>query len=214
MTPVLIIPTLGAPHLRACVESIDIPTRLIVIANGGSDYDWLPDDAWLIDLPGNIGYSAAVNLGIKATLSEPYWLVANDDVVFAPGDLDRLIDDARDWVGIRDWRVFKLTDRAVDLVGWWDESFHPVYCEDADYERRCDLAGVSRGFIDGGTTHAGSSCLRVHRDDNARSYPLNVQHHIDKWGVGPRGGGGHPAPATPPLPSLSHLRARAWRPDR
>jgi ABC-type dipeptide/oligopeptide/nickel transport system permease component len=76
------------------------------------------------------------------------------------------------------------------------------------------IFGVARGFISGETTHAGSACLRVPRDDNGRSWPLNAQHHLDKWGVGVRAPGGYDAPATPPIPSLSHLRARAWRPDR
>ena len=213
--PVLIVPTLGQPHLREMVASIDIPVRLCIIANGGSDWAWLPENAWLVELPHNIGYAAAVNLGIKAYLHEPYWLVANDDVVLAPGDLGRLIDhDEYGWTGINDWSVQKLTEDAVERVGFMDESFHPAYCDDADYERRCDLAGVARGFISGETTHARSACLRVHRGDNARSYPLNVQFHHEKWGVGVRAPGGYDAPATPPVPSLSHLRARAWRDDR
>jgi hypothetical protein len=213
--PVIIIPTLGRSHLRDAVQSIDIDARICVIANGGHDFGWLPDDAWLIDLPGNIGYAAAVNLGIKCYLHEPFWIVMNDDIVLAPGDLQRLIDtDGYGWVGINDWSVQKLTEDAVERVGFMDESFSPAYVDDADYERRCDLAGVRRGFIKGETTHAGSACLRVHRSDNARSYPLNVQHHLDKWGVGVRAPGGWEEPATPPVPSLSHLRARAWRPDR
>ena len=216
--PVLAIPTLGQRHVFDAIASIDMPVRLCVINNGGrTDWSPMPDDAWLVDLPTNIGYPAAVNLAIKLYPHEPFWLIANDDVILAPGDLARLVEAEGDWVGINDWSVQKLTEHAVETVGWMDEDFHPAYCDDADYERRIDLAGLTRRFIQGETTHAGSACLRVHRPDNDRTYPRNVQYHRDKWGVGVRQGGGHPTPfdrpAVPPSPSLSRLRAGAWTPD-
>lgn len=218
-TPVLIVPTLGAPHVRDMVASIDIPVRLLVIANGGSEWDWLPDDAWLIDLPHNIGYPAAINLGIKCHPAEPYWLIANDDVILAPGDLERLAQtEGYGWVGINDWSVCKLKADTVERVGFLDESYHPAYVEDADLERRLTLAGIPWGFIEGETQHAGSACLRVHRRDNDRTYPRNVKYYIDKWGTGIRQGGGYPTPfdrpEAPPSPALSRLRAGAWTPDR
>ena len=115
--PSLIIPTLGQPHLRDMVASIDIPVRLCIIANGGTDWDWLPDDAWLIELPHNIGYAAAVNLGIKCDPTAPFWLFANDDIVLAPGDLQRLIDtEGYGWVGINDWSCQKLMADTVDRI--------------------------------------------------------------------------------------------------
>lgn len=215
--PVLIIPTLGKAHVFDTISSIDIDVQLCVISNGPR-YEWapLPDDAWLIDLPHNIGYAAAVNLGIKCYPHEPYWLIVNDDVIFAPGDLQRLVSAEGDWVGLNDWSAQKLTAEAVERVGWMDEAYHPAYVDDADYERRIDLAGLTRRFIKGDTTHARSACLRDHRDDNQRSYPENVRYHLDKWGVGVRQGGGHHTPfdqGHPRLegPPLHRLRAQAWR---
>lgn len=222
--PVLIIPTLGRPHLRQMLDSIDMPVRLLVIANGGDPWDHLEHrdwdiEPWVIDLPHNIGYAAAVNLGVKCHPHEPYWIIANDDVILAPGDLQRLVEAEGDWVGINDWSVQKLTAAAVERVGWMDENYHPAYCDDADYERRVDLAGLTRRFIHGSTTHASSACLRDHRDDNDRTYPANVQYHIDKWGVGVRASGGYDTPfdqghALLEGPSLHRLRAQAWRDDR
>jgi hypothetical protein len=225
MRPVLAIPTLGRPHLRACVESIDIDVRLLIIANGGHDWDWLPEDAWLLQPPNNLGVAASWNLAIKCYPSEPYWLIANDDTIFAPGDLSALLQRTESgeygWVGINgDWRAFGLTAATVRAVGWFDEQFVPCFVEDADYERRCTLAGVRWGFITGETTHAGSACLRDHGHDNARTYPLNVQYYLDKWGTGIRQSGGYDTPfdqghPLPCGPSLSRLREQAWRdPDR
>lgn len=220
MAPVLIVPTLGGDHLRTFLESIDIPVRLLVVGNG--PVDWLPDDAWLIDLPANLGYPAAVNLGIKCYVAETYWLVANDDVVLAPGDLSRLVERTESgdmgWVGLRDWSVFGITEETIQRVGWLDENFHPAYVEDADYERRCTLAGIPWGFIETESTHVGSVCLQDHRQDNDRSYPRNVRYHLDKWGTGVRGDGGYRTPfdqggglADGTQPDLSRLRANAWR---
>jgi hypothetical protein len=224
--PVLAIPYLaGQDELRACLASIDADVRLVVIDNSpGSDaWDIVPDDAHVIDMPGNIGYPASINLVIKSLPKEPYWLFANHDVVFAPGDLQRLIGATESgdwgWVGIRDWRVFGLTAETVERVGWWDEAFVPCYCEDADFERRCTLAGVRWGFIEGETSHVGSAVIKGdHRyaRANARSYPANVRYFCEKWGVsGVRGNGGHAAPfdgarpADAP-PPLSRLRDLSW----
>jgi len=224
VTPVLIIPFLGhADELRACVESIDMDVRLIVIDNTTRSVAVDVCDGWVIEPPGNLGYGASVNLAIKALPHEPYWLVANHDVVFAPGDLQRLAGATESgdwgWVGIHDWRVFGLTAGTVDRVGLWDEHFHPAYCEDADYERRCTLAGIRWGFIDGGTSHVGSIVLRDHGADNARSYPANVAYYCAKWGVpGVRAPGGYATPfdrggdlAEGTEPTLPRLRANAWR---
>jgi hypothetical protein len=227
VTPVLIIPFLGdAEMLRACVESIDIPVRLVVIDNTTQSLAVDVCDGWVVEPPGNLGYSASVNLAIKALPHEPYWLVANHDVVFAPGDLHGLVGATESgdwgWVGIHDWRVFGLTAETVMRVGFLDEGFHPVYCEDADYERRCTLAGIRWGFIEGDTTHVGSVCLREHGSDNARTYPENVRYYCAKWGVpGVRAPGGFTTPygLGGPLASgteadLSRLRALSWSRDR
>jgi GT2 family glycosyltransferase len=222
---VLGIPFLGDPaELRACLDSIDIDCQLVIVDNTTRSLavDVAPDDAWVIEPPGNLGYPASVNLVIKSLPHEPYWLFANHDVTFAPGDLHRLVGATESgdwgWVGIRDWRVFGLTAETVLQVGLWDENFHPAFVEDADYERRCSLAGIRWGFIEGETTHVGSVSLRVHGDDNRRSYPRNVQRYLDKWGVGIRAPGGFASPFGEggPLdghtqPHLSVLRANAWR---
>lgn len=225
-SPVLAIPVLGEPEMfRRCIESIDIDVRLVVIDNSPDGFTWdiVPDDAHVIDMPGNLGFPASVNLIIKTLPHEPYWIVANADTTFAPGDLGRLISVTAagelGWVGINDWRVFGVTADFVERVGFMDEWFHPCYCEDADWERRATLAGVRWGFIEGETEHVGSVSLREHQFDNARSYPRNVRYFRDKWAVPavraeggcdtPFDGGGSPAETT--TPPLSRLREQAWR---
>jgi len=194
--PVLAIPFLtGTAELTECIASIDTDVRLLVINNSDTDLRDL-EGRWerVIDMPNNIGYSASVNLAIKAYPQEAHWLIANHDVVFAPGDLDRLAEEMTKvgprWVGINDWRVFGINSDCIERVGFWDENFHPAYCEDADYEYRCTLAGVRWYHLEGGTTHVGSASIREprYRDGNARSYPANRDYFRRKWGGGLRGG--------------------------
>lgn len=219
---ILGIPVLNLPDmLRACLASIDTDVRLVVIDNSGTGE--LGDvaaefGALVVEPAANLGYTASVNHIIRSFPREDAWLIANADVVFAPGDMDRLIAEPGGWVGITDWRVFKLTSDTVERVGFWDENFYN-YCSDADYERRCDMAGVDRHFIDGETSHVGSVVIRSEArfaNANTVSYPRERSYYDAKWGGGLRGGetfttpfqrGGSLAEWTL---DLAHLRGVVW----
>jgi len=230
MISVLAIPVINRPDLlRACLASIDEPIeRLIVIDNSGTGAlgdvaSEVRPDALIVDPPSNLGVAASWNLAIKTTPDAPWWCIANADTAFGPGDLARLSDEMRGsrWVGINgDWRAFGLTARAVELAGFFDESFAPIYCEDADYEYRCDLAGVERYFIDGGATHEGSAAIRSgFAAENARTYPANLDYYQRKWGGHLRGGERFTSPfdrggsVRDWTLDLSRLRALAWHDD-
>ena len=222
MAPVLGIPVVSRPDLlRACLASIDLDVRLVVIDNSGTGE--LGDvaaeyDALIAEPIANLGYTASVNHIIRSYPHEPYWLIANADTVFGPGDLARLCEDPGGWVGVNgDWRVFRLTAETVERVGFWDENFYN-YCSDADYERRCDLAGIDRHFIDGTTTHVGSVAIQEARygAHNRRSYPAEVAYYTRKWGVPVRGSGGYATPHDQGThlgewrADLSQLRQVSW----
>jgi GT2 family glycosyltransferase len=220
MTPILAIPCLNRPDLlRACLASIDVPVRLVVIDN--SD-DGKPGDvaaeygATIVEPGANIGFTKSVNHVITTWPDEPYWMVANADAQFGPGDLQRLMDEPGGWVGIDgDWRVFKLTAETVQRVGLWDPHYF-VYCSDADYERRCDLAGIDRHFITGQTSHVGSAAIQEARfgAHNRRTYPAEVAYYQAKWGTGVRMPGGYATPfdqgRDEPYADLSRLRQVRW----
>ena len=95
MAPVLGIPVVSRPDLlRACLASIDLDVRLVVIDNSGTGElgdvaaDLRPD-AVISEPIANLGYTASVNHIIRSFPDEPAWYVANADTVFAPGDLAR-----------------------------------------------------------------------------------------------------------------------------
>lgn len=192
------VPVLNRPDLlEACLRSIDIPVRLVIIDNGGvTDEIQLPDDAWVVQPPSNLGVAASWNFIIRTAPADPYWLIANADVEFGPGDLARLCAEMEKggprWVGINnDWRLMGLTSETVEQVGFFDENLHPIYFEDCDYEYRCALAGVPWYSIDGATTHVGSAAIKSeerYARANARTYEANRRYYLAKWGGPHRGG--------------------------
>lgn len=202
MIPVLGIPVISRPDLLlACLASIEEPIgRLVIIDNSphglGDAVSAVSPPAADIRVtrpPSNLGFAGSVNHLIKTHPRASWWAIAGADVVFGQGDLGQLAAamSGPRWVGINgDWRAFGLTAEAVETVGLWDENFHPCYCEDADYEYRCTLAGVEWGFIAGTTTHAGSVTIKETRyaERNARTYQANRDYYRAKWGGELRGG--------------------------
>ena len=201
---ILGVPCIGRPDLLLrLIGSVDEPCTVLVVDNSpdGTVSEAMGDRARCLWFPSNLGVAASWNLVVKSYPAEPWWLIANADTVLGPGDLARLRSEmdrggAR-WVGMSgDWRVFGITRECVDAVGLFDENYHPIYVEDADYERRCDIAGVPRYSVPGIASHEGSATIRDPRRaaSNARTYPANVAYHEAKWGVGVRQAGGHSSP--------------------
>lgn len=212
MIPALIIPVINRfDLLTRCLASIDHKVReLLIIDNSdeGGAVDALHKamesnailyetvNSWVINPRRNLGVAASWNLGMRQFPSEKWWCIANADTEFAAGDLARLCAEMTNpgerWVGMAgDWRVFGLARPVIDKVGWFDENLHPIYCEDADYERRCTLAGVPWYFIEGSSTHVGSVSWKSDEQggrNNARTYPENVAYYVRKWGAPPRSG--------------------------
>lgn len=196
MIPVLGIPVLNRPDLlQRCLASIDVDVdRLVLIDNGGVTDD-LPEQYWpaVTIPPSNLGVAASWNFIIRTTPAAPWWCLVNADVEFAPGDLARLADVMADPSArvacLVEFGAFGINAACVDRVGWVDESFVPIYCEDIDYRYRCRLAGVPVVDVPSGATHVGSVSYRSDPEraaHNARTYPLNVAYYEAKWG-GPMG---------------------------
>ena len=197
---ILGVPVINRPDLLArLLASIDEPWPVMVIDNsdGGDIAEVCGSSAvTYVPMPSNLGVAASWNFIIRTHPAESWWCIANADTEFRPGDLAALAAEMAKpgprWVGMNgDWRVFGINAEAVERVGFFDESFVPCYCEDADYEYRCTLAGVPWYTIPGGATHAGSAAIKSearYAAGNARSYPANVDYYRRKWGGSLRGG--------------------------
>lgn len=195
MIPVLICPIISRPDLlERMIRSVDVPVdQWLIIDNGG-----VVEDApgTVLRVPENLGVPTSWNLGIKATASAPWWLIVNADVAFAPSDLARLCEAMADpspkVVNLVSggFAAFAVNRATVERVGYFDENYHPAYCDDADYEYRCKLAGVPLIDLSGQTLHDTSSTIKDPRygRQNERTFPENLRYFQAKWGGPQRGG--------------------------
>jgi GT2 family glycosyltransferase len=196
MIPVLAIPALNRPDLlRQCLASIDEPVGRLLVIDNSPDGSMDPGGVEVIRVGANLGVAASWNLALKANPQAPWWAIASVDVEFGAGDLGRLamfMERPEPTVGcLLRFGAFGLNRAALDSVGFFDESFHPIYCEDCDYEYRCKLAGVPIVDVGSGTVHLESGSVSLHAGhtaDNARSFPANHDYYRAKWGGPVRGG--------------------------
>ena len=161
-----------------CLNRFDLLERAVACFD-------VPHELFLIDNSvNNRGVAASWNAIMREGFGRGYdWVfLASNDCFVAPGTLQKAIDvlDTGD-VGI--WHVFAgnffaISRKTVERIGWFDENFWPAYCEDCDYSRRCDLAGVTRRNVPGAVVeHLGSMTLK-----SGAKLPDVRPYYIEKWG--------------------------------
>jgi GT2 family glycosyltransferase len=152
------------------LASIDFPVENLVIIDNSGKREYSPkkpdlvENLWFIQVPHGLGYGGGLNLIVKSTPFSPYWVLVNDDTVFAEGALKKISEqadpEAINFLSIMPkWSGFVLGQGAVLKAGLFDERFHPIYFEDNDYERRLSHAGVKANFIHAALHHDNSSTL-------------------------------------------------------
>lgn len=189
------------------LRSVDVPVDdLLVVVNGHRDeaagYDW---GEKRIDCQHNLGVPASWNMIIRARPSAPWWLIVNADIQFAPGDLGTLAAFMHTQNGpaigcLFEFGAFGINQACVDEVGWFDENFHPIYCEDVDYGNRCAAAGVPIVHLPSNTTHDTSSTIKSgYQPENNRTYSSNRRYLKDK------------RPDAPTVAPRRRLAEQAWK---
>ncbi len=147
----LIVPVLNRfDLLKRMIESIDVNATVYVINNAGEIQDFEYDNSLVkmhwVNMPFNLGVASSWNLGIKMLPFESSWYITSADCVFAPGDLELLQSAKSDALTLCDkfpyYQTFVVGDEIVNSVGLFDESLHPIYFEDNDYERRIAHYGL------------------------------------------------------------------------
>lgn len=198
MIPVMIVPVLARSELLyRMIDSIDYAIAQLVIIDNGRVVD--PQQVLtpyaltthLLPMPANFGVAGSWNLGIKSTPFAPWWLIANFDVVWPVGSLERLAQASSSQALTLTacqpaWSAFTIGDRIVDSVGLFDEALHPAYFEDNDYQRRCEKAGARIERTDIPVRHDNSSTLAAgnYASRNGHTFPDNAQYFSDKVEVG------------------------------
>ena len=159
----------------------------------------------LYDYRMNRGLARSWNDGLEAAYSNgaDVALLLNDDMLPMPGDLQRV---ARTACELPDAAIVKargfdlrskeytpmefgftaITQRGLDLVGYFDENIAPIFWEDIDWDRRRHLLGGLEVIEERtGVVHAGSKTTTTVPgllDFGQRSYDANRDYYIEKWG--------------------------------
>ena len=199
MIPVLGVPVLSDPEvLYQMIDSIDVEVgRIVIIDNGGIVHQSTMNPNERVIKPGcNLGVAGSWNLIMQVTPDAPWWCIVNFDIVFAPGDLERLAQHMESTdrsqgivAALGTFSAFGVSRETINRAGWFDENFHPAYFEDNDFQYRCDLSGVRSSNLPAGLTHKISSTIANHtnyRDENYRTFPHNSDYYIRKWGGSPQ----------------------------
>ena len=164
-----------------------------------------------------VSLSQAWNQGLKKALEDTefkYAYVINNDVVFEPFCVDRLIQfveshieyglvsglNTRDFgkqegkigEGGIDFSAFLVTKECLDKVGFFDENFVGAYYEDNDYHHRVYGAGLKSCVVcDVGFFHYGSRTIKeglnpMELKQSQANFERNKAYFKQKWGFLPK----------------------------
>lgn len=195
MTLVLAVPTYRRFDLLAdCVWSARAgtvkPDFTIVIDNSGGACPAIPGAEVI---PGRQPQSVARAWNDAVTLAGGAdLLLCNDDIVFAPDTIERLLAARTPQAGIvsaiegERFSLFWLNLEAYRNVGPFDEQFAPAYFEDNDYARRLTVAGWELAVAPSAVRHGGSQTLASYTPAERRAhdaqFEANRARYVKKHG--------------------------------
>lgn len=240
MIPAVVIPAVSRfDMLEANLARFDHPVaRLVVIDNSLAGYKYTPPEGSPIARVDilrpvmGIGVTGGFNAGIMQTPEAAWWLLSSTDIAYGPGDLARIAEEmeaADDYPTVvtgsrNDERLLRgaymAVNRAcVETVGLYDEwAFWPLYYEDDDYVRRCELGEVDWIEYDGRIGHDRSITIRSDARaaaNNQRTFPECARRYAEKWGGMPgqetfRTPYGLPVPLSYCKVDMAGRAARVW----
>jgi len=135
--PVLIVPILNRYDLlNSMLESINYPVDNILIIDNGGEFKTQKENVNVLNMPANLGLSAAWNLGIKCYPDSKYWLFASADTTWGETALQEIdnLSGADKLILTNDaYGCFSVGENVIEKVGLFDEYFYPIYFEDNDF---------------------------------------------------------------------------------
>jgi len=138
--PVLIVPILNRYDLlESMLEEINYPIDNILIIDNGGQFKTQKENVKVLNMPANLGLSAAWNLGIKCYPHSKYWLFASADTTWgttALKQIDNLSGSDKLILTNDSYGCFSVGENVVEKVGIFDEYFYPIYFEDNDFHER------------------------------------------------------------------------------
>ena len=138
--PVLIVPILNRYDLLdSMLDSINYPIDNILIIDNGGGFKTEKENVKVLNMPANLGLSAAWNLGIKCYPHSKYWLFASADTVWGDSALKEIDDlSGSDKLILTNdsYGCFSVGENVIEKIGIFDEYFYPIYFEDNDFHER------------------------------------------------------------------------------
>lgn len=176
------------------VENSTVPANIYIINNGKQPLVIRKDYVKVITLGMNVGVAKSWNYFIRNV--QEIRLICNDDIEFYPDTLEKIINGySEDHLTTPNldtnnaFSCFTISDKIIDLVGYFDEDISPNYgyFEDNDFSHRMSKEGVGLNTIsDAYVNHATSSTLKsytkVERDLHHSKFRLAQSNYIKKWG--------------------------------
>ncbi len=175
--------------------SSTVQPAMVHIINNGRDKARL--DVAMVGFPLDVftpsqplGLAAAWNWFIENVPEER--LIVNDDLIFQPFSLERLMAKEGDFVsglpGSNACSCFLLRDSCVAKVGLFDETISPgyAYFEDCDYVERMIEQGIPiTGCLEAGVVHLGSQTLAKNTSEEMsehhRRFGIAQDNFVAKW---------------------------------
>jgi GT2 family glycosyltransferase len=191
---ILIVPVLNRYDLlQRMIWSIDHPIDdLLIIDNGEMlttiDVPNIVNRVHILNMPNNLGVASSWNLGIKCFPFEDFWTITSADTQFMPGALKNLAEASKkDSLTLTDsfphYQAFSVGSELVQTVGLFDESIHPIYFEDNDYQRRVAHHGFEVVYASVPVAHDNSSTIHSdphYRQRNGSTFSSNERYYNDK----------------------------------
>lgn len=227
MIPVLGVPILNRGDLLLdLVASIDFPVEKLAIVQNGQEQDVVdavekiksgtnPNvKSVYVSIPfRNLGVGAAWNHIIKSFPEASLCMIANSDMIFAAGDLEKSynahVENPNAFLMSIGFALFGITPHVVNECGLFDENMYPAYFEDNEYQARLYNSNIEKIDVPSRVVREeGSFTIRsnsFYNSANGQSYPMNEIYFFKKWGVNavqPDGSVGFKTPYNDPNKSL------------
>ena len=207
--PVLGTQTLNSiSNLKKLIASIDYPVEILSIIVNNENFDNLLDvkkycdsidnkNIDKIDIsfhPSNLGCSPSWNYHFKQYPYVEYYLKADDDIEFLPGDLEAFAnalengDDMVFYGKTTKYACFGISKNTLKTVGLFDENLWPCNFEDDDYQIRLRLSNIKETYLGLKIKHISSGTSRNLKDietehGKLREFITKTEDYFHKkWG--------------------------------
>jgi GT2 family glycosyltransferase len=217
--PLLGVQTLNSiSNLKNLILSVDYPVEVLSIVINNENFDFVSkvknfcdnlDNNFIskIDIswhPSNLGCAASWNYHFKQYPFCDFFVKSDDDVVFEPGTLKKMVEDylSNDSMVFATnhtrYCCFLIPKRVLNKVGLFDENYWPANYEDDDYLIRLNRCNEKTFTIgDNSIKHLSSGSSRNLNSDKELRLLQNFlveteSYFYKKWGGGYPNSFSHP----------------------